>query len=184
FGYVVITVEPNPQNGIKFISKIDNKKLPQTYINAIKNSIIENRDSGPFAGFKIEDVLITLEDSQYIEGESTEIAYSIAAVQAFTKAFNKALPVLLEPIMKLEIISPEQYIGDIISDINRRRGSVVAMGEQGSLKKIECEVPLSEMFGYATEIRSITQGRASYSMEFLKYEKAPEQIMKKIVEIF
>ncbi|MBP7653456.1 elongation factor G [Candidatus Dependentiae bacterium] len=184
FGYAVITVGPNPNKGIEFSSKIDTSKLPQQYIDAIKNCILNNSDSGPYAGFKIEDIKITLEDSRFVENESSEAAYSMAASQAFNKAFNKGNPVLLEPLMKLEIVSPDQYVGDIISDINRRRGSVLNIGEKYNGKTIDAETPLSEMFGYATDIRSITQGRASYSMQFDRYERLPEEISKKIVEIF
>jgi len=184
FGHAVITVSPNQNKGIEFQTKIDAKILPQQYIDAIKSCILNNGDSGPYAGFRIEDIKITLENSRYVENESSEAGYSAAASQAFNGAFNKGNPVLLEPMMKVDIMSPDQYVGDIISDINRRRGSILNIIDKFNGKTIEAETPLSEMFGYATDIRSITQGRASYSMQFDRYEKLPEEISKKIVEIF
>ena len=184
FGHALIKIEPNFKRGIEFISAIDTKKIPKIYVSAIQNSILDNKDSGPFAGFKIEDIRITLLKADYIENESMEASYAMAAVQAFNKAFVKAAPVLLEPLMKLEIHTPEQYLGDIINDVNRRRGSINNISEQHNLKKIECECPLSEMFGYATDIRSVSQGRALYTMQFDRYEILPENLTKKIVDFF
>ncbi len=184
FGQVKLKVAPNNRRGIEIINEIENKKLPKIYIEAIKNSILNNKDSGPFAGFRIEDVAITLISAEYSENESSEMAYSAVAVQTFNKAFNQAAPVLLEPVMKLEILTPEQYVGDIINDINKRRGSITNISEQINLKKIEGECPLSEMFGYASDIRSVSQGRALYTMQFDRYEILNEQLTKKIVEIF
>ena len=137
--------------------------------------------NGVVAGYPVEDVRVTLFDGSYHEVDSNEMAFKIAGSMGFREGAQKARPVLLEPMMKVEVVTPEDYMGDVMGDLNRRRGLVQGMEDIPSGKQIKAEVPLSEMFGYATDLRSATQGRATYSMEFLKYSEAPAMIAEAII---
>lgn len=186
FGHVWIKIEPlksGHKTGYEFHNKIVGGVIPKEYIPAINKGIQEQIKNGVLAGYPIVDIKATLYDGSYHEVDSSEIAFKIAASIAFKEAFMKANPILLEPIMKVEVETPENYMGDVIGDLNRRRGLIEGMEDTLiNNKKIYAQVPLSEMFGYATDLRSQTQGRASYSMEFLKYNEAPNNITKTIIE--
>ncbi|MCW5197477.1 elongation factor G [Buchnera aphidicola] len=184
YGHVVIDIFPlKPgQEGYQFINKIKGGIIPGEYISAVNKGIQEQLKFGPLAGYPVVDIGVILHDGSYHDVDSSEIAFKLAASIAFKSAFKKAKPILLEPIMSVEVETPEMYMGDVIGDLNRRRGIIESMMDQDLRKIIKSLVPLSEMFGYATDLRSQTQGRASYSMEFLKYVTAPSNISKKILE--
>ena len=184
FGHVWITIEPldvNHQKGYEFCNKIVGGAIPKEYIPAVDMGIREQMKTGILAGYPITNIRVTLFDGTYHEVDSSEIAFKIAGSLAFKEAFTKAHPILLEPIMKICIETPEDYTGDIISDLNKRRGTIENMENLNFGKKIIGKVPLSEMFGYATDLRSYTQGRAVYSMEFLEYKKVPYEITQTII---
>ncbi len=170
-------------NGYLFVNDIKGGVIPNEYISAIDKGIREQLKSGPLAGYPVTNIKVRLFFGSYHDVDSSEIAFKMAASIAFKKAFLKANPVLLEPIMKVEIETPEKYIGDIISDLNRRRGIIEQIYDINLGKLIRSYIPLSEMFGYATDLRSCTQGRALYSMEFYKYSISPSHICKKIVKL-
>ncbi|MFA6307836.1 MAG: elongation factor G [Patescibacteria group bacterium] len=184
YGHCWLKVEAQEAGkGFEFIEKIKGGAIPREYIAPIEKGVKETMDNGILAGYKIQDVKVTVYDGSYHDVDSSEAAFKIAGSMAFKAAFRLANPVILEPIMKVEAVTPEQYMGDVIGDLNSKRGQVSEMGDRGGVKVIKAEVPLSEMFGYATALRSMTQGRASYSMEFGKYQEVPrnvaEEIMKK-----
>ncbi|NIH41128.1 MAG: elongation factor G [Buchnera aphidicola (Periphyllus aceris)] len=184
YGHVVIDIfplEPGSE-GYKFINSIKGGVIPGEYISAVEKGIQEQLKFGPLAGYPVLDIGIRLHDGSYHDVDSSEIAFKLAASIAFKNGFKKARPILLEPIMTVEVETPEEYMGDVIGDLNRRRGIIESMIDQDLRKIIKSLVPLSEMFGYATDLRSQTQGRASYSMEFLKYKEAPNNISKNIIE--
>ncbi|NIG99327.1 MAG: elongation factor G [Buchnera aphidicola (Periphyllus acericola)] len=184
YGHVVIDIfplEPGSE-GYKFINSIKGGVIPGEYISAVEKGIQEQLKFGPLAGYPVLDIGIRLHDGSYHDVDSSEIAFKLAASIAFKNGFKKARPILLEPIMTVEVETPEEYMGDVIGDLNRRRGIIESMIDQDLRKIIKSLVPLSEMFGYATDLRSQTQGRASYSMEFLKYTEAPNNISKDIIE--
>ncbi|WP_343190267.1 elongation factor G [Buchnera aphidicola (Mollitrichosiphum nigrofasciatum)] len=186
YGHVVIDLYPLNKNDKNYIFTNDIKGgvIPSEYITAIDKGIQEQLKSGPLAGYPVVNVGVRLYDGSYHDVDSSELAFKMAASIAFKNAFKKANPVLLEPIMKVEIETPEQYMGDVIGDINRRRGIIEGMNTDENLfsKIVYANIPLSEMFGYATDLRSKTQGRASYSMEFIKYSIIPEIIAKNILK--
>lgn len=184
YGHVVIDIFPlSPgKEGYQFINKIKGGVIPGEYISSIDKGVQEQLKFGPLAGYPVVDIGIILHDGSYHDVDSSEIAFKLAASIAFKNAFKKAQPILLEPIMSVEVETPEIYMGDVIGDLNRRRGIIENMVDQDLRKVIKSLVPLSEMFGYSTDLRSQTQGRASYSMEFLKYVEAPSNISKKIIE--
>ncbi|BAP58578.1 elongation factor G [Candidatus Tachikawaea gelatinosa] len=184
YGHVMIDMYPLPTNSKKnyeFINDIKGGIIPNEYIPAIDKGIKEQLKSGPLAGYPVLDIGIRLHFGSYHDVDSSELAFKIAASIAFKSAFKRAKPVILEPIMQVEIEMPEENMGDVIGDINRRRGIIEGMNNNAMGKIIRAKVPLSEMFGYATDLRSQTQGRASYSMEFLKYEEAPHNITQNII---
>ncbi len=190
YGHVVIDLYPLDKselnlskNGYLFINDIKGGVIPNEYISAIEKGIKEQFISGPLAGYPVCNVKIRLFFGSYHDVDSSEIAFKMAASIAFKKAFLKANPILLEPIMKVEVETPEKYMGDVIGDLNKRRGIINSISDILLGKLISSYVPLSEMFGYATDLRSYTQGRALYTMEFYKYLKAPEYICKKIIDI-
>lgn len=186
YGHVVIDLFPSvPKNsGYVFINDIKGGVIPTEYISAIDKGIQEQLKSGPLAGYPVVDVSVRLYYGSYHDVDSSELAFKLAASYAFKSAFKLANPTILEPIMKVEIETPEDYMGDVIGDINRRRGIIEGMNDDSlGGKSIQAYVPLSEMFGYATDLRSQTQGRASYSMEFFKYSKAPSIICDKIISL-
>nr|BET44687.1 MAG: elongation factor G [Candidatus Aschnera chinzeii] len=185
FGHVWIKIEPLSEGhdvGYEFHNNIVGGVIPKEYIPAVDQGIQEQMKNGVLAGYPIVDIKVTLYDGSYHDVDSSELAFKIAGSLAFKEAFAKANPVLLEPIMKVEVETPEDYMGDVIGDLNRRRGLIEGMDNAIHTKTIRAQVPLSEMFGYATDLRSQTQGRASYSMEFLKYNEAPIHISQKIIE--
>ncbi|QCI20648.1 elongation factor G [Buchnera aphidicola (Brachycaudus cardui)] len=184
YGHVVIELFPLDPGGkgYVFINDIKGGVIPNEYISAIDKGIQEQLKYGPLAGYPVVDIGIRLYFGSYHDVDSSELAFKLAASIAFKKGFKKAQPVLLEPIMKVEVETPDDYMGDVIGDLNRRRGMIEGMQDLSIGKIISASVPLSEMFGYATDLRSQTQGRASYSMEFLKYVEAPSNISSAIIE--
>ncbi len=184
YGHVVLELEPQERGvGYEFVNQIVGGVVPKEYIGAVDKGIQEAMESGPLAGFPVVDVKIRLVDGSYHEVDSSEMAFKIAGSMGFKEGFHKAKPALLEPIMKVEVVSPEDYMGDVMGDISRRRGVLQGSEDSPSGKLIHAHVPLGEMFGYATSLRSQTQGRATFTMEFDHYAEAPssiaEQVMKK-----
>ena len=181
YGHVKIKVEPNHDKGYEFINEITGGAIPREYIPAVDKGIQEALEAGVVAGYPVQDIKVTLYDGSYHEVDSSEMAFKIAGSMAIKKAMRAASPVLLEPIFKVEITTPEEYMGDVIGDLSSRRGNVAGMNDRNGAKIIAGQAPLSEMFGYATDLRSKTQGRASYSMEFEKYEQVPNNIANQII---
>jgi len=171
----------NPK-GYEFINDIKGGVIPGEYIPAVDKGIQEQLKAGPLAGYPVVDMGVRLHFGSYHDVDSSELAFKLAASIAFKEGFKKAKPVLLEPIMKVEVVTPEDYMGDVMGDLNRRRGLIQGMEDSVSGKVIRAEVPLGEMFGYATDVRSMSQGRASYSMEFSKYAEAPANIVETLVK--
>lgn len=183
FGHVWIKLEPlEPGKGYEFVNAIVGGVIPKEYIPAVDKGIKEQLENGVIAGYPVVDVKVTLFDGSYHDVDSSEMAFKIAGSMAFKEGARKANPVLLEPIMKVEVETPEDYMGDVVGDLSRRRGIVQETGDlPGGGKKVCAEVPLSEMFGYATALRSATQGRATYTMEFAKYNEAPVSVAEKVI---
>jgi elongation factor G len=184
YGHVYLRIEPQERGeGFEFVDKIKGGVVPREYIPAVQKGVVEAMESGIVAGYPVIDLKVTLYDGSYHEVDSSEHAFRAAAIQAFREASAKAKPVLLEPIMRVEVVTPEQYMGGVTGDLNSRRGMISEMEDVPSGKIVRAEVPLSEMFGYATSLRSASQGRATYSMEFSQYLPAPsavtEVMMKK-----
>ena len=183
YGHVKITMEPQePGQGITFVNAIVGGVIPKEYIPAVEAGIKGAAENGILAGYPVIDFKVTLYDGSYHEVDSSEMAFKIAGSMAFKQAMEKATPVLLEPYMKVEITTPEEYLGDVMGDVNSRRGRIEGFSDRLGIKVVDAYVPLSEMFGYATTLRSLTQGRASYSMEFHHYEKVPNNIAEKIIK--
>ncbi|MBS8637305.1 GTP-binding protein [Escherichia coli] len=186
YGHVVIDMYPlepgsNPK-GYEFINDIKGGVIPGEYIPAVDKGIQEQLKAGPLAGYPVVDMGIRLHFGSYHDVDSSELAFKLAASIAFKEGFKKAKPVLLEPIMKVEVETPEENTGDVIGDLSRRRGMLKGQESEVTGVKIHAEVPLSEMFGYATQLRSLTKGRASYTMEFLKYDEAPSNVAQAVIE--
>ncbi|QTF06877.1 elongation factor G [Brenneria izadpanahii] len=184
YGHVVIDMYPLEPGGAgyEFVNEIKGGVIPGEYIPAVDKGIQEQLKSGPLAGYPVVDLGVRLHFGSYHDVDSSELAFKLAASIAFKEAFKRAKPVLLEPVMKVEVETPEDYMGDVIGDLNRRRGIIEGMEDTATGKTIRAQVPLSEMFGYATDLRSQTQGRASYSMEFLKYAEAPNNVAQAVIE--
>ncbi len=183
FGHVWITVEPNEKGkGYEFENAIVGGAIPKEYINPVSEGIVEAMRNGVLAGYPVEDVKIRLFDGSYHEVDSSEMAFKIAGSMAFKAAAKKAHPVLLEPIMDVEVVTPEEYMGDVMGDLSSRRGKIEGMNSRKDAQVIKAKVPLAEMFGYSTQLRSMTQGRAIYTMQFAYYEEVPQQISDQIVE--
>ncbi|WP_028389271.1 elongation factor G, partial [Legionella fairfieldensis] len=177
YGHVWLKIEPQePGAGYEFVNAIVGGVIPKEYIPAVDKGVQEQLQNGVIAGYPVVDVKVTLFDGSYHEVDSSEMAFKIAGSQCFKQGALKAKPVLLEPIMSVEVVTPEDYMGDVMGDLNRRRGMVQGMEDSPAGKIVRAEVPLAEMFGYATDLRSATQGRATYSMEFAKYSEAPTNI--------
>jgi elongation factor G len=182
FGHVVITLEPTgPGGGYEFDDEIRGGAIPKEFIPSVDAGIREAMTSGVLAGYPTVDVKVTLTDGSYHDVDSSEMAFKIAGSMAFKKAADLANPVLLEPVMAVEVTTPEEYMGDVIGDLSSRRGKVEGMEQRGNSHIIQAQVPLSDMFGYATDLRSRTQGRATYSMQFHAYNEVPESIAKEII---
>jgi elongation factor G len=182
YAHVWLKIEPVPQGkGYEFVNAVVGGVVPKEYISSVDKGIQEQMKNGVIAGYPVEDVKVTLFDGSYHEVDSNEMAFKVAASMGFRDGAKKAGPLLLEPIMKVEVVTPEDYMGDVMGDLNRRRGLVQGMEDLPSGKHIKAEVPLSEMFGYATALRSATQGRATYSMEFIRYNEAPANVAEAII---
>lgn len=182
YGHVWLKLEPQePGKGYEFVNKVVGGVVPREYIPAVDKGVQEQIASGVLAGFPVVDVKVTLYDGSYHDVDSNEMAFKIAGSMCFRQGFNNADPVLLEPIMKVEVVTPEEYMGDVMGDLNRRRGILQGMDEVAMGKVIKAEVPLAEMFGYVTSLRSLTQGRATSSMEFSKYSEAPKNVAEEVI---
>ena len=183
YGHVWLKLEPNEQGkGYEFINGVVGGSVPREYVPAVDKGIKEAVETGVIAGYPVVDVKVTLFDGSYHDVDSNEMAFKIAGSIGFKEGFRRARPVLLEPIMKVEVVTPEEYSGDVIGDLNRRRGQITGMDETPAGKAITADVPLSEMFGYATTVRSMSQGRATFTMEFAKYVEVPPNIADGIIK--
>jgi elongation factor G len=181
FGHVILQVFPAPRgSGFAFENKASPHRVPEKFIGSIKQGVLEAQNAGVFAGFPLVDIRVVVIDGSFREAESSEIAFKIASTLAFRNACEKAKPVLLEPIMSSEIVTPEEFMGEVIGDLNGRRGRVLSMSSRSGIQVIKSEVPLKEMFGYSTRIRSMSQGRASYTMEPARYDLVAPALAKEI----
>jgi elongation factor G len=182
YGHVVIDLEPTgPGSGFEFVDKIVGGVIPKEYIGAVDSGIQEAMNSGVLAGFPVVDLRVRLVHGSYHDVDSSEMAFKIAGSLAFKKACRAARPVLLEPIMEVEVVTPDDYLGDVIGDLSSRRGRVEGMEQRGASHVVRAQVPLSDMFGYATDLRSRTQGRATYTMQFDSYQEVPESVSREII---
>jgi elongation factor G len=181
YGHVVIRFEPSEQEGLEFVNEIVGGAIPREYIPAVEKGIAEQMKNGVLAGYPLLGLKATLIDGSYHDVDSNEMAFKIAASQATKQLSEKGKAVLLEPMMKVEVVTPEDYMGDVVGDLNRRRGLISGMDDTPSGKVVDASVPLAEMFGYATDLRSASQGRATYSMEFEKYSEAPSSVAEAII---
>ena len=182
FAVVKINMLPNPGGGFEFEDKISGGKIPREYINPTAQGLESGMDNGVLAGYPTVDVKVQLVDGQYHDVDSSEMAFKLAGQMAFRRAAEMAKPVLMEPIMAVEVVTPEDYMGDVMGDLSSRRGRVGGMEARGNTQVVNAEVPLSEMFGYSTDLRSRTQGRATYTMQFDKYQEVPSNIAEEIVK--
>lgn len=184
YGHVWLIVEPNEAGkGFEFIDKIKGGRIPKEYIPSVQKGLINSMDAGVLAGYPVVDIKITLFDGSFHEVDSNDMAFQIAASQAFKEASRKGSPVLLEPIMRVDVVTPKDYMGDVIGDLNRRRGQIEQVEDRNLIQYIHAKVPLSELFGYATTLRSLSQGRASYTMEPSHYEEVPRSITEELVAV-
>jgi len=182
YGHVFLELNPKGRGeGFEFENKIVGGVIPKEFIPSVENGVKEALSRGVIAGYPVVDIKVTLYDGSYHEVDSSDVAFKIAASKAFQEAFKQAEPVLLEPIMKVEVVTPEQFMGDVIGDLNSRRSKIEGMSDRGELKVIDAKTPLAEMFGYATSLRSLTQGRATFTMEFDHFEEVPHHIAQKII---
>jgi elongation factor G len=182
YGHVWIKMAPNePGKGFEFIDAIKGGSVPREYIPAVEKGMKEALNNGVLAGFPVVDVKITLFDGSYHDVDSSELAFKLAAILAFKDGMRKASPVLLEPMMAVEVETPEDYMGDVMGDLSRRRGIIQGMDDLLAGKSIRAEVPLAEMFGYSTDLRSMSQGRATYTMEFKHYSEAPKVVADGVI---
>jgi elongation factor G len=182
YGHVWLRIEPKDRgSGYEFLNEVVGGVVPKEFIPAVDKGVQEQLKSGVLAGYPVVDVKVSLFDGSYHDVDSSEMAFKIAGGMAYREGSQKASPVLLEPIMKVEIVTPEDYMGDVVGDINRRRGVIHGLNDMVIGKVIDCEVPLAEMFGYATDLRSATQGRATYSMQFVKYSEVPASLAETII---
>ena len=182
FAVVKINMEPNPGKGYEFVDKISGGKIPREYINPTNQGLQMALDNGVLAGYPTVDVKVTLVDGAYHDVDSSEMAFKIAGQMVFKKAAQMAKPILLEPIMAVEVVTPDDYMGDVMGDLSSRRGRIEGMEANGNAQNIKSQVPLSEMFGYSTDLRSRTQGRATYTMQFHSYQQVPEVIAQEIIK--
>jgi elongation factor G len=182
YGHVIINLEPTgPGGGYEFVDKVTGGDIPREYIGAVDAGIQQAMEGGVIAGYPLVDMRATLTGGSYHDVDSSEMAFKIAGSMAFKKAARQAKPVLLEPIMAVEVVTPEDYMGDVIGDLSSRRGRVEGMEQRGNAQVVRAQVPLAEMFGYATDLRSRTQGRATYTMQFDSYQRVPESIAQEII---
>jgi len=182
YGHVVMDIEPQEAGeGFEFEDKITGGSIPREYIPSVEDGIVEAMENGIIAGYPVVDVKVTLNDGSYHDVDSSEMAFKIAGSMGFREGAKKAAPAILEPVMSVEVVTPEEYMGDVMGDLNGRRGKVEGMEPRGNAQVVSAHVPLSEMFGYSTDLRSKTQGRATYTMQFSHYEQAPKSIAKEII---
>ncbi len=182
YAEITFDLEPNdPGKGYEFASQVSGGRIPKEYIPAVDSGMQDAMTTGPLAGFPVVDIKVTLTDGKHHEVDSSDMAFKIAATAAFRDAARRAKPVLLEPIMAVDVVTPEEYMGDVIGDLNGRRGKIDSMEQRGREQIVKAHVPLSEMFGYATELRSRTQGRATHTMQFDTYRQAPAKVQEEIV---
>ncbi|HJP35202.1 MAG TPA: elongation factor G, partial [Gammaproteobacteria bacterium] len=183
YGHVYLRIEPAaPGTGYEFLNEIVGGAVPREYINAVDKGVQEQMGNGVIAGYPVVDCAVALYDGSYHDVDSSEVAFKIAGSIAFKDGAVKARPVLLEPIMQVEIVTPEDYMGDVNGDLSRRRGVLQGLEESPAGKIIRAEVPLAEMFGYATDLRSMSQGRATYTMEFGQYAHVPRSVANSIIK--
>ena len=182
YGHVVINVEPAPGMGFDFENRIKGGAIPSEFLPSVEQGIEEALQSGVKAGYPMVDVRVELIDGSSHDVDSSEMAFKIAGSMAVQEGARRAKPVLLEPIMAVEVVTPEEFLGDVIADLSRRRGKVQGQEQRGNALVVQAFVPLGEMFGYATDLRSSTQGRATYTMQFERYEPVPTNIAEEIVE--
>jgi elongation factor G len=181
YGIVYIDLEPAPGEGFDFVNKIKGGTIPTEFIPAVEKGVEEAMENGPRAGYPMVDLRVTLTDGKYHETDSSELAFKVAGSLALKAAAQRAKPVLLEPIFAVEVVTPEEFMGDVIGDLNRRRGHVSGMEQRGNAQVVSARVPLAEMFGYATDLRSMTQGRATYTMQFERYDEVPANVAERVV---
>jgi len=184
YGHVVIRFEPSKEEGLEFVNEITGGVIPREYIPSVEKGIEEQMKNGVLAGYPLLGLKATLYDGSFHDVDSNEMAFKIAASQATKQLSQEGDAVLLEPMMKVEVVTPEDYMGDVVGDLNRRRGMISGMEDTPSGKVVNASVPLAEMFGYATDLRSASQGRATYSMEFEKYAEAPSNVADAIINRF
>ncbi|MEI7511405.1 MAG: elongation factor G [Candidatus Peregrinibacteria bacterium] len=181
YGHVLMRIFPQePGKGYEFVNSVVGGKIPNEFIPAVNKGVLEAMKRGVVAGYPMVDIKVELYDGSYHDVDSSELAFKIAGSQAFQKGARQASPILLEPIMKVEVTTPESYMGDVMGDISSRRGLISEQTDRGTAKVVRASIPLAEMFGYVNDLRSMTQGRASYAMEFSRYEKAPQNVVEKI----
>jgi elongation factor G len=182
YGHVWLKLEPNKEGkGIEFINGLNGGAVPKEFVPAIEKGVREAAETGVIAGYPVVDVKVTLFDGSYHDVDSDEMSFRIAAIFGFKDGFRDARPVILEPIMTVEVVTPEDYMGDVIGDLNRRRGQIQGMDDSPAGRTVSAEVPLAEMFGYATSVRSMSQGRATFTMEFSKYMEVPDNVAETII---
>jgi elongation factor G len=182
YGHVVINLEPAPGAGFDFVNKIKGGSIPTEFLPAVEAGIEEALQSGVKAGYPMVDVAVELIDGSYHDVDSSEMAFKVAGSMAVQAAARRAKPVLLEPVMRVEVVTPEEFLGDVIGDLSRRRGRVEGQEPRGNALAVSAVVPLGEMFGYATDLRSSTQGRATFTMQFERYDEVPASIAEQITE--
>jgi elongation factor G len=182
YGHVVVNMEPaEPGEGYEFLDRIVGGKIPKEYIPSVDLGIQEAMEAGVLAGYPVVDVRVELVDGSYHDVDSSEMAFKIAGSMAFKEAMQRAKPKLLEPVMSVEVVTPEEYLGDVMGDLNSRRGRIEHLEPRGNAQAVRARVPLATMFGYATDLRSTTQGRATFTMQFDRYEEAPQSVAGEIV---
>src|SRR5436189_2835300 len=182
YGHAVVNAEPmSPGDGYEFLDKIVGGKIPREYIPSVDLGIQEAMEAGVLAGYPVVDIVVELVDGSYHDVDSSEIAFKVAGSMAFKNAMQRAKPKLLEPVMAVEVVTPEDYLGDVMGDLNSRRGHIEHLEPRGNAQVIRARVPLATMFGYATDLRSTTQGRATFTMQFDRYEEVPATIADAIV---
>jgi elongation factor G len=182
YGHVVINMEPAPGEGFDFLNEIKGGRIPTEFIPAVEAGVEEALQSGVKAGYPMVDVRVELVDGSYHDVDSSEMAFKVAGSMAVQDASRRAKPVLLEPVMAVEVVTPEEFLGDVIGDLSRRRGKVEGQERRGNALAVQAIVPLGEMFGYATDLRSSTQGRATFTMQFERYEGVPQTVAERITE--
>jgi elongation factor G len=183
YGHAVVTIEPNEKGkGIEIVNGIVGGAIPKEYVPAVIDGIEEACKSGVYAGYQVIDMKVEIIDGSFHEVDSNELAFKMAGIFALKEAFKKAGPIILEPLMKVEVTTPDEYQGDLLGDVNRRRGTIIGIDAKGGQTILNAHVPLAEMFGYATAIRSLSKGRASYSMEPLSFEQVPQSVLTVIMD--